>query len=157
MYLLKKSPHHAVGLPERLLPASAYHNKNANAQEVHMNRNRFLLLDSRVVEKSENAQLVVGIVKKHKANPLFSEDKPWENRFDNLYGNVIYEKKDSIYKCWYSPFIVNKAGTVLSKAEPMFKTVNDEPLKLEKKTVTDAFRLRFELHSATLFSFSIDQ
>ena len=32
-------------------------------------RERFLLLDGRLVEKTENAQLVVGTVRKHKANP----------------------------------------------------------------------------------------
>ena len=40
--------------------------------------NRFLLLDGRVIEKAENAKLAVGTVRKHKANPLFVEDKTWE-------------------------------------------------------------------------------
>ncbi|MDP6043994.1 MAG: hypothetical protein QGG25_00180 [Phycisphaerae bacterium] len=69
--------------------------------------NRFLLLDSRIVEKTVNARLVVGTVEKHKANPLFVEDKAWEMRFDNLYGNVIFDEKENIYKCWYSPFIID--------------------------------------------------
>jgi hypothetical protein len=65
-------------------------------------RSRFLLLDSRIIDSVVNAELVVGTVEKHKANPLFTEDKPWEKRFDNLYGNVIYDKEENIYKCWYS-------------------------------------------------------
>ena len=69
--------------------------------------NRFLLLDGRIVEKAENAKLTVGTVEKHKANPLFVEDKAWEMRFDNLYGNVIYDEQEKIYKCWYSPFIID--------------------------------------------------
>lgn len=73
-------------------------------------RNRFLLLDSHIVEKSENAQLVLGTVRKHESNPLFVEDKVWEKRFDNLYGNVIYDAEDRIYKCWYSPFIVDQSA-----------------------------------------------
>ena len=57
-------------------------------------RERYLLLDDRIVEKAENAKLTVGTVEKHKANPLFTEDKPWEKRYDNLYGNVIFDKEE---------------------------------------------------------------
>ncbi|HUT11771.1 MAG TPA: hypothetical protein VMY42_14820 [Thermoguttaceae bacterium] len=72
-------------------------------------RPRYLLLDSRIVEKTENARLAVGAVKKHPGNPLFAEDKPWEPRFDNLYANVIYDRLQKRYQCWYSPFIVDEA------------------------------------------------
>jgi hypothetical protein len=41
-------------------------------------RSKYLLLDSRLVAKSENAKLTLGEVRKHPANPLFGEDKPWE-------------------------------------------------------------------------------
>jgi hypothetical protein len=78
---------------------------SANAE-----RSRYLLLDSRIIEKAENAKLSVGTVEKHKANPLFIEDKPWEKRFDNLYGNVIYDKEDRLYKCWYDVFIVDHSA-----------------------------------------------
>jgi len=75
-----------------------------------MERNRFLLLDSRIVERTKNAKLAVGKVQKSKHNPLFAEDKPWEPRFDNLYANVIYDQQEKLYKCWYSPFIIDQAG-----------------------------------------------
>ncbi|MBM4042326.1 MAG: hypothetical protein FJ290_27865 [Planctomycetes bacterium] len=68
-------------------------------------RSRYLLLDSRLVERLDNARLVLGTIRKHAANPLFREDKPWEPRFDNLYANVLYDEEDRLYKCWYSPFI----------------------------------------------------
>ena len=74
-------------------------------------REKFLLLDSRVVAKTDNARLAVGKVVKHADNPLFKEDKPWEPRFDNLYANVIYDEQAGIYKCWYSPFIVDKVSS----------------------------------------------
>jgi len=77
-------------------------------------RTHFLLLDSRVVEQVENAKLVVGTVRKHEANPLFIEDKSWEKRFDNLYGNVIYDEQEKIYKCWYSPFIIDQSAKGMS-------------------------------------------
>jgi hypothetical protein len=68
-------------------------------------RSRYLLLNSRVIDRVENARLTLGSIKKHPANPLFCEDKPWEPRFDNLYANVIFDEQEGLYKCWYSPYI----------------------------------------------------
>jgi len=74
-------------------------------------RDTYLLLDQRVVGKAEGARLAVGTVTKHPANPLFREDKPWEVRFDNLYANVLYDAEQKLYRCWYSPFIVDEAAS----------------------------------------------
>ncbi len=68
---------------------------------------RHLLLDARIIENVQNAELTLGTVTKHDANPQFGEDKPWERRFDNLYANIIYDEEEKLYKCWYSPFIVS--------------------------------------------------
>jgi hypothetical protein len=70
---------------------------------------KYLLLDSRVVESVQNAKLAVGTVQKHKSNPLFKEDQPWEPRYDNVYANVIYDEEQDLYKCWYSPFVNDSA------------------------------------------------
>jgi hypothetical protein len=77
----------------------------------NMNRGRFLLLDSHIVERTKNAKLTVGKVQKDRRNPLFAEDKPWEPRFDNLYANVLYDEDEELYKCWYSPFIIDESTT----------------------------------------------
>ena len=84
---------------------------NSSAQEGNpgIQRDRFLLLDNRIVERTKNAKLTVGKVQKDKRNPLFSEDKPWEPRFDNLYANVVYDEQEKLYKCWYSPFIIDES------------------------------------------------
>ena len=74
-------------------------------------REDYLMLDSRLIDTTDNARLAVGTVKKHPANPLFKEDKPWEPRFDNLYTNIIYDDQEKLYKCWYSPFIVDRASS----------------------------------------------
>lgn len=78
---------------------------------------RYLLLDSRIVAQVENAKLVVGKVKKDRRNPLFVEDREWEKRFDNLYGNVIYDYEEGIYKCWYSPFIEDMSAQGMDLAQ----------------------------------------
>jgi hypothetical protein len=78
---------------------------------------KHLLLDNRVVESTEGVALRVGRVSKHPANPLFREDRPWEVRFDNLYANVVFDEKERLYRCWYSPFIVDPAVTETPVAE----------------------------------------
>jgi hypothetical protein len=88
--------------------AATYTSSRACAAEAVVNapdhRTRYLLLDSRIIEKTENAQLTIGTVQKDKNNPLFTEDKPWEPRFDNPYCSVIYDEEAKLYKCWYSIF-----------------------------------------------------
>jgi hypothetical protein len=70
-----------------------------------------LLVDSRVVESVENAHLALGVVAKHAGNPLFGEEHEWEARFDNLSPNVIWDDEKQLYRCWYSPFIVDQRTT----------------------------------------------
>ncbi len=80
-------------------------------------REKYLLLDDRLIERTENAELRVGSVIKHPQNPLFKEDKPWEVRYDNVYANVLFDQRDLLYKCWYSPFIVDPAETETPSAQ----------------------------------------
>ena len=81
------------------------------------NKQRFLLLDERNVATTQNVQLKIGSVTKHDANPLMVEDKPWEKRFDNFYGNILYDTSDELFKCWYSPFIIQQSAKGMSLEE----------------------------------------
>jgi len=96
------------------LTAAIFATNSAAAEETaaksSVKRTRFLVLDSRIIETAENAKLALGKPVKSKHNPLMAEDKPWEKRFDNLYANVIYDQEDRLYKCWYSPFIVDNSA-----------------------------------------------
>lgn len=76
-----------------------------------------LLLDDRVVDRAERVSLRVTPAVKHPANPLFAEDRPWEVRFDNVYPNIDFDAATGIYRCWYSPFIVDEltSGTVAAQ------------------------------------------
>ena len=73
---------------------------------MHKAERRFLLLNRANVASVTNMTLQVGSVTKHPANPLFSEDQSWEQRIDNLYGNIVFDPEQGLYRCWYSPFIV---------------------------------------------------
>jgi len=101
---------------------------------------RHLLLDARIVEDAQNAELTLGAVKKYGGNPLFGEDKPWEKRFDNLYANVIYDDEEQIYKCWYSPFIVDnssKGMTLEQRKEAKYSAPRNREMAICYATSTD--------------------
>ena len=78
--------------------------------------NTYLLLDSRIVNKTENLQLKPVEAAKCKQNPLFAEDmfadppRRWEARFDNFYPNVIYDEEEKLYKLWYNSFIRDRSS-----------------------------------------------
>ncbi len=108
-------------------------------QNKQTTRTKYLLLNNQVIEKVENAKLTVGVVKKHPSNPLFVEDKPWEQRFDNFYGNVIYDDEDELYKCWYSPFIIDNSakGMSLKEREKNYDTPDEREMAICYATSKD--------------------
>ncbi|MDE0298461.1 MAG: hypothetical protein OXN17_07510 [Candidatus Poribacteria bacterium] len=71
----------------------------------------YLVLDSRIIADVEGGTLTLGKVGKHPENPLFTEEKPWEPRYDNVYPDVIYDEDEKVYKCWYNPFVVDARVT----------------------------------------------
>ena len=99
----------------------AAENKARGGVDEGAKRDRYLLLDSRIIESTENARLTVGAVRKDENNPLFKEDKPWEPRFDNPYLSVIYDRQDKLYKCWYSIFIKSDYEATPSKKRAWLK------------------------------------
>ena len=92
---------------------------------------RYLLLNKANVSLVSNLALQVGSVEKHPSNPLFQETHPWEQRFDNLYGNIVYDSEEGLYKCWYSPFIVAHRTTKMTKQQRLdipFKAHPDQEM-----------------------------
>jgi len=106
-------------------------------------RDRYLLLDERIIARTENAELTLGKVRKHPANPLFEEDKPWEKRFDNLYANVIYDEQEKIYKCWYSPFIIDisaKGMTIAKRKQKRYRAPDNREMAICYATSKDGIK-----------------
>ena len=88
---------------------------------------RHLVLDSRVIDRADNARLSVHPATKSSANPLFGEDRPWEMRFDNLYPNVLWDAEEDLYKCWYSPFCIDHRSHGMSLEERQSKQYDSPP------------------------------
>lgn len=67
-----------------------------------------LVLDSRVIARSENARLVLGTPVKDPRNPLMRADQPWENSTNNLYPNLLWDEQEQIFKLWYKDVLADK-------------------------------------------------
>lgn len=67
----------------------------ADVRDVH------LLLDSRIIASVDNAVLRIGTVKKHAANPLFGQERPWETDISHMYPNVVFDQEKGRYQMWY--------------------------------------------------------
>ena len=87
----------------------------ARAKEKH------LLLDSRIIDRADGAELALGQVRKEARNPLLREDKPWEPRYDNLYANVMFDEGERLFKCWYSPFIMCEVTATTPPEKRVFR------------------------------------
>ena len=109
--LSNQSPMKQVKSKVRPLVYSSIVRNKEQANEPRKEREKYLVLDSRIIESTKNAKLTLGQITKHESNPLFVEDQPWEPRYDNMYPNVIFDNEEKIYKCWYCPFVVDQRTT----------------------------------------------
>ncbi|HSI12574.1 MAG TPA: hypothetical protein VK961_11040 [Chthoniobacter sp.] len=69
---------------------------------------KLLLLDTRVVENSENARLVIQSPEKESRNPLLPSDQLWENATNNYYPNVLWDAEEHLWKLWYKDVLADK-------------------------------------------------
>jgi hypothetical protein len=108
LYLFVETPNVNTGTQFRLFVDNVTLSKDAPEQLVEpidagpiAARERYLLLDSRLVESTRNSRLAVGTVTRHPANPLFGQELPWEQTIHHMYANVMFDEEDRLYKIWY--------------------------------------------------------
>ena len=87
-------------------------------------REKYLLLDDRVLASVENAVLKVGTPQKHSANPLFGADQPWERDLSHMYANVVFDEDERIYRLWY----YSKAAPLCVGQEDLAQHITPGPL-----------------------------
>ena len=68
-----------------------------------------LFLDDHVVENIEGLQRVTHQATKSPPNPVLRRGKPWETFRVMLYGTVVYDEEDQLFKMWYAPIPKNSA------------------------------------------------
>jgi hypothetical protein len=60
-----------------------------------------LFVDKLVIRESEGVSFELQQAKKHPANPLVKVDRPWEGWRLEIYGSVIYDEEENLFKMWY--------------------------------------------------------
>lgn len=60
-----------------------------------------LFVDQVLVRSTENVAFTLHPGKKHPLNPLLKADQPWEGWRLEIYGSVLYDQDEGIFKMWY--------------------------------------------------------
>lgn len=60
-----------------------------------------LFVERSLVWYTDNVAFTLHPARKHPANPLVKVDKPWEGWRLEIYGSVIYDDEEKLFKMWY--------------------------------------------------------
>jgi len=60
-----------------------------------------LFVDRSLVHDSQGVSFTLHPGKKHSQNPLVTADQPWEGWRLEIYGTVLYDEEENIFKMWY--------------------------------------------------------
>ena len=63
-----------------------------------------LFFDNAVIEHMEGMRRLVNQPQKHSANPVMVADRPWEHDQICLYGTVLFDGEENLYKMWYQMY-----------------------------------------------------
>src|SRR6185369_8502437 len=68
----------------------------------HLGVERQLFVDDHWIEASSGLRRVIHQVTKYEDNPIVLPVKPWEGQYTLLYGTVLHDEQEGIWKMWYS-------------------------------------------------------
>jgi hypothetical protein len=72
------------------------------AEPLMLTRHRQLFVDDRLIASSSKLKRVIHAAQKYEDNPILLPVKPWEGQYTLLYGTVIRDEEEGIWKMWYS-------------------------------------------------------
>lgn len=68
---------------------------------VEIGGNPQLFLDNLLIASSSNVKKVFHPPQKHPDNPLMTQEHPWEERYLQIYGTVLYDGETDRFRMWY--------------------------------------------------------
>jgi len=71
-------------------------------QAIKLTRHRQLFVDDHLISSSSGLNRVIHSASKYGDNPILLPVKPWEGQYTLLYGTVIRDEEEGIWKMWYS-------------------------------------------------------
>jgi hypothetical protein len=60
-----------------------------------------LFIDQHLVRDSRQIAFTLHQAKKHERNPLLKPDQPWERDIVDIYGSVLFDREEKLFKMWY--------------------------------------------------------
>ncbi|MCC6696215.1 MAG: hypothetical protein IT365_11350 [Candidatus Hydrogenedentes bacterium] len=60
-----------------------------------------LFVDQVLVRDAHNVAFTLHPARRHPENPILRADRPWEGWRLEIYGNVIYDQEEQLFKMWY--------------------------------------------------------
>ena len=73
----------------------------SGATTLRVGRERRLFVDDMILETKRNVVRSLHAPVKHPDNPLFVACRPWEDSSVHLYGSVVRDEEDGLFKMWY--------------------------------------------------------
>ena len=109
---------------------------------VDIGRYRQLFVDDTVIERMDNLKKVMNRPKKYPDNPVLVGDQPWEGEQLILYGAVIYDEDEKLFKMWYSVYTADLKEQLLCYATSRDGIKWDKPVinQAEQSNVIPGFR-----------------
>jgi hypothetical protein len=106
-----------------------------------------LFVDQVLVRSSENVAFTLHPGKKHPKNPLVKADQPWEDWRLSLFGSVIYDAEEQIFKMWY----IGEPSAYFPRYSTFYATSKDG-ITWEKPPVGTISSPKIDKHNAVLYS-----
>jgi hypothetical protein len=114
-----------------------------------------LFIDQTLVAESNRISYTLHAAQKHPANPLIKADRPWEGWRLEIYGNVLYDEEEKIFKMWYlgeSPgYFAPSPGGPSADNSTLYATSADG-IHWEKPEVGTVPSPKGQKHNAVIFA-----
>lgn len=101
-----------------------------------------LFVDQVLVRETRGVAFTLHPATKHPANPVLKADQPWEGWRVEIYGNVIYDEDENLFKMWY----IGENPTILPHYGAYYATSKDG-VHWEKPPVGTVKLKGFEKHN----------
>ncbi|MEO7653724.1 MAG: hypothetical protein ABIZ80_24970, partial [Bryobacteraceae bacterium] len=114
-----------------------------------------LFIDGVLAAESKRIAYTLHTAQKHPSNPLMKADRPWEGWRLEIYGNVIYDEDEKIFKMWYlgeAPgYFAPSPGGPSADNSTLYATSTDG-IRWEKPNVGTLHSPQSSAHNAVVFA-----
>jgi len=102
-----------------------------------------LFVDRVLVREADNVSFTLHPARKHPENPLVRADQPWEGWRLEIYGNVLFDQDEGLFKMWY---LGEETDTFPDYA--LYYATSQDGVHWEKPLVGTVKTEKYEKHNA---------